>query len=130
MCIESKTLPQRAIHRHIPQSCAERFFDAFFVVVSMKGGQSKLGRLEKLRIKNFCWSPHGRIKSRHVVTSDYCIAHFQKWKCSGLVSYNGVGGITFEGVYCVREGSDRGGGSYDRNFWFTKVGVAPYVPYV
>ena len=84
MCIESKTLPQRAIHRHIPQSCAERFFDAFFVVVSMKGGQSKLGRLEKLRIKNFCWSPHGRIKSRHVVTSDYCFAHFQKWKCSGL----------------------------------------------
>ena len=77
MCIESKTLPKRAIHRHIPQSCAERFFDAFFVVVSMKGGQSKLGRLEKLRINNFCWSPHGRTKSRHVVTSDYCFAHLE-----------------------------------------------------
>ena len=69
-------------------ACAERFFDAFFVVVSMKGGQSKLGRLEKLRIKNFCWSPHGRIKSRHVVTSDYCFARFQKWKCSGLINFS------------------------------------------
>ena len=67
-------------------ACAERFFDAFFVVVSMKGGQSKLGRLEKLRIKNFCWSPIGRIKSLHVVTSDYCFAHIQKWKCSGLIT--------------------------------------------
>ena len=30
------------------------------------------------------YKAHGRIKSRHVVTSDYCLAHFQKWKCSGL----------------------------------------------
>ena len=54
MCIESKTFPPRVFHRHIPQSCVWRFFNVFFVVVLMKSGQSKLGRLEKMRIKKFC----------------------------------------------------------------------------
>ena len=53
----------------------------------MKGGQSKLRRLENPRIKNFCWSPLGKFENRHDVTSDYCFAHFQKWKCPGQNGY-------------------------------------------
>ena len=50
-CVQSKTFPPRVFHRHILRSFAWRFLKAFFVVVLMKGGQSKLGRLEKTRIK-------------------------------------------------------------------------------
>ena len=48
-------------------------------------GQSRLGRFEKMQIKTFSWIYSVIFQSRHVVTSRYCFAHFQKWKCSGLV---------------------------------------------
>ena len=63
MCIERKTFPLRVFHRHIPQSWAWHFFKAFFVVVVMKSGQSKLGRLEKMRIKNSARVPSGEFKA-------------------------------------------------------------------
>ena len=87
VCIESKTSPKHIFRHHLPQYPAQHFFNAVLVVVLLIDGQSRLGRLEKMQIKTFIWIYSVIFQSRHVVTSHYCFAHFQKWKCSGLVTF-------------------------------------------
>ena len=56
-----------------------------------KKGLLGVGGLQSTKFR-ICWKFLGKtlmiwakVIGENVVTSDYCCAHFQKWKCSGLV---------------------------------------------